>query len=317
MAPEFRALLAQVKDRYTRDLLSPFMRYLTGRRIAPNDVIDCQVEEYAEYRRFTAFSVYRIAAHRQMVRSWNACAQSIPGWPDIRLTVPAYAPRFVGPSWEDFPEGLRRDISAYLARISQRHRTADGRMMKGCAPATIATRRRELIAAVRTAVEVGIPLTDLQSLADLLRHDRAEAILDHYWQKNGQTPSLYTIDLAARFVELARSQLSFGADDFRKLEDMRQSLEQHRTSGLTQKNWALVRTILQSNVWPEVLRLPRRLMAEAISDRHTMPVRSAVQAQLAVAIRILSVAPSGFLWSRQDGLRGCFAHPNDGVLFDV
>jgi hypothetical protein len=164
----------------------------------------------------------------------------------------------VGPSWEDFPEGLRRDISAYLARISQRHRTADGRMMKGCAQATIATRRRELIAAVRTAVEVGIPLTDLQSLADLLRPDRAEAVLDHYWRKNGQTPSLYTIDLAARFVELARSQPSLGADDFRLLEDMRQSLEQHRSSGLTQKNWALVRKVIQSDVWQEVLRLARR-----------------------------------------------------------
>jgi hypothetical protein len=258
MAATLRSLLAQVKDQYARDLLSPFMRYLTGRRIAPNEVNDCIVEDYAEYRRTTAFSVYRIAALRQMVRSWNACARSILGWSDIRLTVPAYAPRFVGPSWEDFPEGLRRDISAYLARISQRHRTADGRMMKGCAQATIATRRRELIAAVRTAVEVGIPLTDLQSLADLLRPDRAEAVLDHYWRKNGQTPSLYTIDLAARFVELARSQPSLGADDFRLLEDMRQSLEQHRSSGLTQKNWALVRKVIQSDVWQEVLRLARR-----------------------------------------------------------
>ena len=92
-------------------------------------------------------------------------------------------------------------------------------------------------------------------------------------------------------MELARSQPSLGEDNLRQLEDMRQSLEQHRSSGLTPKNWALVRTILQSDVWPEVLRLPRRLMAEANSDRHTMPVRSAVQAQIAVAIRILSVAP--------------------------
>jgi hypothetical protein len=111
MAATLRSLLAQVKDQYARDLLSPFMRYLTGRRIAPNEVNDCIVEDYAEYRRTTAFSVYRIAALRQMVRSWNACARSILGWSDIRLTVPAYAPRFVGPSWEDFPEGLRRDIS--------------------------------------------------------------------------------------------------------------------------------------------------------------------------------------------------------------
>jgi hypothetical protein len=291
MASEFRSLLAELNDSYTRDLLSPFMRYLSGLGIAPGSVNDVHVEKYADYRRTTAFSEYRMAAHRRMIRSWNACAQSIPGWPDIRLAVPAYAPRFVGPSWEEFPEGLQRDISAYLAHISHRHRTADGRLMRGCAPATIATRRRELIAAVRIAVDVGIPLIDLQSLADLLRPDRAEAILDHYWRKNGQTPSIYTIGLAARFVELARLQPGPSEDAIRQLEDMRHSLEQHRPSGLTPKNQAFVRTILQSDVWPEVLRLPRRLMVEANSDRHTMPVRSAVQAQLAVAIRILSVAP--------------------------
>ena len=291
IAPEFRALLAQVQDRYARDSLSPFMRYLSGLGISPGEVNDSNVEDYAKYRRDTGFSEYRMAAHRRMIRCWNASAKSVAVWPDILLTVPAYAPRFVGPSWEDFPDGLRGDISAYLAHISQRHRAADRRMMKGCAPATIATRRRELIAAVRIAVEVGIPLIDLQSLADLLRPDRAETILDHYWQKNGQTPSIYTIDLAARFVELARLQPSLAKDAVRQLEDMRSSLEQHRSSGLTQKNWALVRTILHGDVWAEVLRLPRRLMAEANSDRHTMPVRSAVQAQIAVAIRILSVAP--------------------------
>lgn len=291
MAPALRALLDKVPDRHVRDTLSPFLRFLTGLGIAPEEVKDSHVEDYAEYRRNTAFSEYPMAAHRRMVRCWNAAAGSVPGWPAVRLTVPAYAARFVGPSWEDFPDGLRRDIDDYLKHISQPHRSGDGRLRKGCAPATMATRRRELIAAVRMAVEAGIPLTDLPSLADLLRHDRARAILDLYWRKNGQTPSLYTIDLAARFVELARLQPSLAEDAIRQLEDLRQSLEQYRSSGLTQKNWALIRNVIQSDVWQEVLRLPRRLMAEAQNDRATMPVRSAVQAQIAVAIRILSVAP--------------------------
>ena len=41
----------------------------------------------------------------------------IPGWPQVRLTEPAYAKRFGGPAWEDFPPGLRADIDAHT-RVS-------------------------------------------------------------------------------------------------------------------------------------------------------------------------------------------------------
>jgi hypothetical protein len=141
-----------------------------------------------------------------LVRYWNACAARIPAWPQISLTEPPYAKGFTGPAWEDFPQGLRDDIDAYCERISKRHKTVSGRVFPPCKQSTIDTRRRELIAAVRGSVAAGIPLKELGSLRDLLRPDRVEIIIDYYWEKNGEKPTLYTIDLASKLLTLARSE---------------------------------------------------------------------------------------------------------------
>jgi integrase len=72
---------------------------------------------------------------------------------------------------------------------------------------------------------------------------------------------------------------------------MRQTLEDHRRDGLTDKNIAFIRQVLTSGVWSRVVQLPQAMMAIARAERAYAPVRSAVTAQLAVAIAILSVAP--------------------------
>ena len=159
-----------------------------------------------------------------------------------------------------------------------------------CKQSTIDTRRRELIAAVRAAVEAGIPLEELRSLRDLLRPDRVEIIIEHYWKKNGEKPSLYTIDLASKLLALARSE-ALSEVEIERLDEIRIALEQYRTTGLTEKNRKLIRQIAQSDVWREVVRLPQRLMVEARANRKTKPYRAAVTAQLAIAILILIRAP--------------------------
>lgn len=165
-----------------------------------------------------------------------------------------------------------------------------GRIVRRCKKSTIDMRRRELIAAVRAAVEAGMKLEELGSLRALLRHDRVEMIIDHYWEKNGERPSLYTIDLASKFVTLARGE-SLPDDEIARLEEIRVTLADHRSSGLTEKNRKLIREIAHSDIWRDVVRLPSRLMAQAKANRHERPIKAAVTAQLAIAIRLLIRAP--------------------------
>lgn len=231
-----------------------------------------------------------LSYHRALVRHWNAGVAGIPGWPNFRLTEPPYERRFSGPTLGNFAQGLRDDIDAYCERIGKRHRTASGKILRPCKQSTIDTRRRELIAAVRAAVEAGIPLEELRSFRDLLRPDRVEIIIEHYWKKNGENPTLYTIDLASKLLALARSE-ALCAVEIERLDEIRITLEQYRTTGLTEKNRRLIRQIAQSDVWREVVRLPHRLMVEARANRKTKPLRAAVTAQVAIAILILIRAP--------------------------
>jgi excisionase family DNA binding protein len=239
MDPCYRSLLQQVEDRYARDMLSPFFRFLSSQGIRLHDVRDSHVEAFQAYRRDTSFGKVKRSQHRALVRHWNAYAVRIAGWPKIELTEPSYAKRFIGPAWDDFPEGLRNDIDSYCERIGKRHRTTSGKIARPCKASTINMRRRELVAALRAAVEAGIPLGELGSLRNLLRPDRVEIIIEHYWQKNGEKPSLYTIDLASKLLALARRD-AFSEGELAQLDEIRLSLEQYRSSGLTDKNRRLI-----------------------------------------------------------------------------
>ena len=77
----------------------------------------------------------------------------------------------------------------------------------------------------------------------------------------------------------------------RDSDEIRSALDQYRSTGLTEKNRKVIRQIAQSDIWREVVRLPRKLLAEARADAKTKPNRAAVTAQLAIAILILIRAP--------------------------
>ncbi|HSP62822.1 MAG TPA: hypothetical protein VLQ90_07570, partial [Pyrinomonadaceae bacterium] len=186
---------------------------------------------------------------------------------------------------------MRTDIEAYLAGLKLIRRNKAGQRIRPCQPSTITTRRRELVAAVRMAVKVGVPLASLTSLANLIHPDVAGKVLDGYWRRDGEVPSTYTINLSCRFVALAHSV--GGLDDVavRTLGYLRFTLEQHREDGMTPKNLALIRCVLTDAVWSRVTNLPDQLMRQARLEQQHAPVRAAVLAQIAVAVAILTVAP--------------------------
>ena len=118
----------------------------------------------------------------------------------------------------------------------------------------------------------------------------AEKILDAYWRRNGESPKLFTIDLARRFLAIAKETKCLDEAACERLDEMRRDLEEHRQGGLTDKNIAVIRQVLTPGVWSRVVRLPLAMMAAARRQQHA-PVRAAVTAQLAVAIAILAAAP--------------------------
>jgi integrase len=291
MTVEYRALLQHVPVRHDRDTLSPFFRFLSASMIEPENVTDGAVKSYSEFRAQTRFKKVTTANLRRLTRIWNALASSCPAWPDCQLTLPPRAAATSGPPLEDFPAGLQEDMGRYFDSLTRSRRDPlSGRRLKACKQITIDMRRRELVAAIRTAVAAGIPLDQLGSLAAVLAPHNVEKIIDAYWTRNGERPALYTIELAWRFLTMARA---LGLDDetIEKLEDLHFAIAEHRPKGLTEKNRVVVRAVLQVDLWTQVIALPTRMMAEARAGSTSQPAKARVTAHLAVAIRILTVAP--------------------------
>jgi len=289
LTPAWEELRAQIKDRFVRWRLSAFMRFCSASGIAPTEVDEVVLERFLRYRAQSG-TVSGDASGRRLARTWNSNVGNIRGWPMRRLREPAVKPTTELP-WTEFPEGLRREVDRYLQGLTKVRRSRSGRRIRPLMPSTIRQRRMELVAAARMAVKSGMAIGDLNALSALWSPDVVEKILDAYWAKDGETPKAFTIDLACRFVAIARETKCIDEAACERLHEMWRDLEQHRQGGLTDKNIALIRHVLTPGVWNRVVKLPWAMMAAARSRQAFAPARAAVTAQLAVAIAILTFAP--------------------------
>jgi hypothetical protein len=236
LTPAWAALREGIDDYGRKARLSGFMRYCSGRGIGPQAVDETALDDYFVYRKQTTSLDTDSAARRSVARTWNACAEYDSNWPRRKLVEPPLQAA-EGPAWEDFPDGLRRDVDEYLAGLQKIRKGPNGKRYRPCSPKTIRTRRAELVAFARKAVKVGIPIGTLISLAALVHPLVVEQVIDAYWRENGEEPKIYTIELASKMLALARSA---GLDHAAKecLEDIRAALEEYRRGGLTDKNLA-------------------------------------------------------------------------------
>ena len=289
LTPAWEQLRAKIADSLVRSRLSAFMRFCSANTIRPAEVNEAVVERFMAYRSQAGKPVDS-AFRRLMARAWNANVSEIPGWPTQRLLVPPVKSRLEIP-WEDFPEGLRRDVDRYLQRLTRVRQNRIGHRIRPLKASTIHTRRAELAAVARMAVKTGVALDGLTSLSALLAPDVVEKVLDAYWRRNGEAPKPFTIDMARRLFAIAKETKCLDDAACERLDEMRRDLEQHRQGGLTNKNMAFIRQVVTPGVWKRVVKLPLEMMAIARSQQAHSPNRAAVTAQLAIAIAILSVAP--------------------------
>jgi hypothetical protein len=265
------------------------MRFCSANNILPIDVDEAVLDRFVDYRSRSGRPFDR-AARRLLARAWNANAGTVPGWPARTLVEPPVKAA-VEVAWQGFPEGLRADVERYLGGLTKMRRGRTGQRIRPLKPSTLRTRRAELQAAARMAVKTGVAVERLNSLSALLAPDVVEKILDAYWERNGEIPKLFTIDLAFRFLAIAKETKCLNDAACERLDEMWRDLERHRQGGLSDKNLALIRQVLTTGVWSRIVKLPLAIMATARSQQASQPVWAAVAAQLAVAIAILTFAP--------------------------
>ena len=147
------------------------------------------------------------------------------------------------------------------------------------------------MAVARMAVRLGVPINTLTSLAVLVHPDVVEPVIEAYWQKNGNEPKVFTIDLGWKLLEIAREIGGLDQMAIDRLEEISAALEDYRRLGLTPKNLQLIRQVLTEEIWSDVISLPNSLVQQARLAKYDAPTKAAITAELAVAIAILTFAP--------------------------
>src|SRR5262245_3692656 len=279
LTSDWARLRDSIAHHRTRANLSSPMRFWSAKSILPEEVNEAALDACMAYRGVTTALTANTAARRRIARSWNRCVGVVPGWPSQKLIEPPPKSALVGPAWEAFPGRLRRGIDAYLAHLTQVRRTSGRKRLAPCKPSTIKVRKAKLVALVRKAVSLGVSIDSLASLGDLLEPELVERVFDAYWKERGEYPSIYLIELSSLLLSIARETKCLDDAAIARLDDMRAVLEEYRPVGLTEKNMAVVRQVLSSDVWRLVVRLPWQLMREADAIRDRAPVRAAGLAQ--------------------------------------
>jgi hypothetical protein len=155
LLPCWEELRAKISDSLPRARLSSLMRFCSANHIAPESVDEGVIERLLAYRSQVGQAADP-AFRRLLARAWNHNAASTAGWPSRMLVEPPVRAAVALP-WEDFPEGLRRDVDQYLESLTRNRRSRTGQRIRPLKPSTIGTRRAELQVAARNRRSCGRP----------------------------------------------------------------------------------------------------------------------------------------------------------------
>ena len=289
--PAWKALYDQIPVPRLRLGLSGFLRYCSACGIDPSPTVSqATVQAFVQYAGEVQFTVKSRDLHKQVIRCWNRAREQVPGWPQTTLTVPDFRPKAASLPRTAFLPSFVEAVECYLARLGGQSLLDEDAPDRASKPSTIEHRRTCLRLAASAAVNRGVPVDTLRSLADLVSPPVVRLILEHYIaKKDGQIVS-FTIDMAERLYAIARLYVKAPEAEIQALERFCVKLRKHRRSGLTPKNMAVIRQFKDPKNRARLRALPGKLFEEASAEREAV-IQAAVKAEIGLAIQIFLVAP--------------------------
>ena len=120
MSPVWKVLYEKLTAQRLRLGLSGFFRYCSANDIAPSSVSDGTVEAFIHYANEIQFTIKPRNLHKQVARCWNRAQESVPGWPQVTLTVPDFRPKATSLPWDAFPPQFARGCRALSGAAGRR-----------------------------------------------------------------------------------------------------------------------------------------------------------------------------------------------------
>lgn len=238
--------------------LSRLGHYCSRQGIDPDDVNDQVLTAFHDALTAESIIKHPYRTYRRTAKFWNHAAERIPGWPQRRLTVPSRRERFTY-HWEAFPASLKQDVETYFERALGL-RLDDDHFTRAQRPATVTTRRRDLLVLATAIAKSGIAPENLTELPIVLEPKTTAAGLRYLLDRNNGSSSPQISRIATFLPTLAR-RLDISDETVARLRKMalRLKVTQH---GMSERNREALRALDDEDAVETLVNLPTRIVDE-------------------------------------------------------
>ena len=288
--PEWEKLRSRLPDQRMKSGLSRFIGYCEREDVPPALVCDPVLGRFHAKLETDTLVPSPRDCHRRTCQLWNEAVGKVPGWPGVRVSVPAPQNLRRTLPLSAYPEQVQKEFELCVSPPRGRRFTQAG-YQKRLRPATVAQKKILIELALHAVVEDGTNPASITTLDCLFEADVFQTILERYClDDEDETPRPTARNLAGTLIALAKQRLGSEPAALARIAELRQLQKclGPQPEGLTIENRQLLRELADPSTLERLLLLPGRLADWAAC---ATPVQGAQAMVFAVAVAILLSAP--------------------------
>nr|HRJ13084.1 hypothetical protein [Alphaproteobacteria bacterium] len=285
VAPEWQALLDQVKTIYLRQGLYRLATFCTVMAIPPHNVSSD-----------TLRGLYKALEGEELVKqprtilkititSWNKCYREIPGWPRLLLSSPfKTAPTTI--ALDKFPAEFQKEIQEWARGLLKPDILDEAAVDRPLSQTTVEHRILQIRQLASHLVNSGrIKIEEIASIAVLLKPELFKEGMRCFLARHEGRSTTRIYNLANSLRHIAKNHCGFSEDDLALLKQTCKRLDPGGRRQMTPKNRQLLQQFDAAENVSQLLCYPEQQAAMAIKDKNTK--RAAKRFERAVVMDLL------------------------------
>lgn len=301
LLPSWRAMFDRLPDRYPRTALSRFMHFCSAQQIQPQEVNQATFDAFLEALIDETLVKHPKVQHQTTSRVWNRMVAEVPGWPTMIVSVPRYRQTYAA-SWNDCDPDLVAQVEAYLGALAHTDPLAEAAPFP-FRPSSLRSVEGHIKRYLGLLAECGEDIAAIRSLSELVEFVRfSKAIRRLHQRLTGAASNRASAELSDQQCQtlgrlawvircLAVKHLECNSATAKKYDDVCRKFSV-RSSGLSAKNRTLLVRFDDREIAARFARAVNNLWPARIpDDRRRIGRALALQAQVAIAVEILTFAP--------------------------
>lgn len=292
LCPEWATLYDKLPPGGMQAGLGRFLGFLSDAGVHPSNVRDEHVERFLTELNACSLRGNISAIVRRATRQWNGAVDTVPGWPQQRLTEPPmrHGSGYVIPA-DQLPASFQQSLVDYLDFLADPPIEDDDAPFKGLRPTTLKQREFQLRQMASALVHKGIPIEAITSIEVLAAKESVNAVCEFFLDRSKTEFSSQLHGLLSSLRQVVAHRLKD-----RELADWitrrirRVGRDRSQLLGVTEKNRKRLAVFRDQQQVRNLLLLPYKLYKRAESG--SLPAKNAARLmRTAVAIELELMCP--------------------------